>query len=153
MAHLYVFRFTKYGEIDEAVGVYRSGTLEHGMVTYIDRFPLAYREALTLAMTRECFRDYWARNVNPNTKVKVYIGAYGASVANTTGYVSISTLKSIAVQMRRSYPSFGGVALWDASLAYGKRDSAIYGITHDIEVMGARVMGRGGRWSHGRIHF
>ena len=33
----------------------------------------------------------------------------------------ISTLQSIAVQMRKSYPSFGGVMLWDASQAYGKK--------------------------------
>jgi len=32
--------------------------------------------------------------------------------------VNISTLSNIAVQMRRSFPSFGGVMLWDESQAY-----------------------------------
>ena len=66
------------------------------------------------------FRDYWARNVTPNSNVKVYIGAYAAPGVNGSGYVPLSTLKSAAVQMRKSFPSFGGVMLWDASLAYGK---------------------------------
>jgi len=35
--------------------------------------------------------------------------------------VPIATLSSIAVKMRQSYPSFGGVMLWDASQAYGEK--------------------------------
>ncbi|KAJ7919089.1 class III chitinase [Mycena leptocephala] len=35
-----------------------------------------------------------------------------------SGYVDITTLSSIAAQMRRSFPSFGGVMLWDASQAF-----------------------------------
>ena len=66
-------------------------------------------------------RDYWARNVSPNKNVKVYIGAPGATGAAGGGYVPIATLSSIAVKMRQSYPSFGGVMLWDASQAYGKK--------------------------------
>ena len=65
-------------------------------------------------------RDYWARNVSPNKDVKVYIGAPGATGAAGGGYVPIATLSSIAVKMRQSYPSFGGVMLWDASQAYGE---------------------------------
>lgn len=64
-------------------------------------------------------RDYWARFVSPNRNVKVYIGAPGASLAAGSGYVSIAALSSAATQMRRSFPSFGGVMLWDASQAYG----------------------------------
>jgi len=66
----------------------------------------------------ECFRDYWARHVSPNKHVKVYIAALGAPSPDGTGYVPASTLSEIAVQMRQSYPSFGGVMLWDASQAY-----------------------------------
>jgi len=66
-------------------------------------------------------RDYWARNVSPNKAVKVYIGAPGATGAAGGGYVPIETLSSIATKMRQSYPSFGGVMLWDASQAYGKK--------------------------------
>ena len=66
-------------------------------------------------------RDYWARNVSPNKYVKVYLGAPGAAGGANKGYVPISTLKSIAVRVRQSYPSFGAVMLWDASQAYGEK--------------------------------
>ncbi|KAJ7042588.1 class III chitinase [Mycena alexandri] len=62
--------------------------------------------------------DQWARTLSPNPNVKVYIGAPGALSAAGGGYVDIATLSSIAVQMRKSFPSFGGVMLWDASQAY-----------------------------------
>lgn len=84
----------------------------------------------------ERFRDYWARNVSPNKDVKIYIGAYGGPGATGSGYVPLSTLTSIAVQMRTSFPSFGGVMLWDASQAYGKWTRFICGLTRDVDVMG-----------------
>ena len=65
------------------------------------------------------FRDNWARTTSLNNNVKVYIGAPASSTAAGTGYVTIDTLSSIAVEMRQSFPSFGGVMLWDASQAYG----------------------------------
>ena len=65
-------------------------------------------------------RDYWARNVSPNKDVKIYIGAPASSTAAGQGYENATTLSSIATQMRKSFPSFGGVMLWDASQAYGK---------------------------------
>lgn len=64
-------------------------------------------------------RDNWARVTSPNKNVKVYIGAPASSTASGSGFVAIDTLKSISVQMRKSFPSFGGVMLWDASQAYG----------------------------------
>jgi hypothetical protein len=64
-------------------------------------------------------RDNWARQTSPNKLAKVYIGAPASSSAAGSGYVDIGTLKSIAVQMRQSFPSFGGVMLWDASQAFG----------------------------------
>ena len=66
-------------------------------------------------------RDNWARTISPNPDVKVYIGAPASSSAAGSGYVSSSTLQSIATQMRNAFPSFGGVMLWDASQAYGAR--------------------------------
>ena len=99
---------------------YRIGTMQSGMTTYVGSCPPVYQEALIPAIICERFRDYWARNVSPNKNVRIYIGAYGAPEAVGSGYVPLSTLMSIAVQMRTSYPSFGGVALWDASLAYGE---------------------------------
>ncbi len=65
-------------------------------------------------------RDNWARTTSPNPQAKVYIGAPADSTAAGQGYVNASTLGSIATQMRKSFPSFGGVMLWDASQAYGK---------------------------------
>ena len=64
-------------------------------------------------------RDNWARTISPNPNVKVYIGAPASSSASGSGYVDIATLSNIATQMRKSFPSFGGVMLWDASQAYG----------------------------------
>ncbi|KAJ7169534.1 glycoside hydrolase family 18 protein [Mycena filopes] len=62
--------------------------------------------------------DQWARTLSPNPNVKVYIGAPASSSAAGGGYVDIATLSKIAVAMRKSFPSFGGVMLWDASQAY-----------------------------------
>ncbi|KAF8203227.1 class III chitinase [Pholiota molesta] len=63
-------------------------------------------------------RDSWARTTSPNPNVKIYIGAPASSSAAGSGYVPIATLSSIATQMRESFPSFGGVMLWDASQAH-----------------------------------
>ncbi|KAF8922277.1 class III chitinase [Mucidula mucida] len=73
------------------------------------------------------FRDNWARTTSPNPNVKVYIGAPGSSTAAGSGYIDIDALSDIAVQMRNSFPSFGGVMLWDASQAYvnGRYDLSI----------------------------
>lgn len=62
--------------------------------------------------------DNWARTISPNPNVKVYIGAPASSTASGTGYVDPATLQSIATTMRKNFPSFGGVMLWDASQAY-----------------------------------
>ncbi|KAJ7139780.1 class III chitinase [Mycena epipterygia] len=62
--------------------------------------------------------DQWARTVSPNPNVKVYIGAPASPAAAGSGYVDIGTLSTIAKAMRLSFPSFGGVMLWDASQAY-----------------------------------
>ncbi|PFH49204.1 carbohydrate-binding module family 5 protein [Amanita thiersii Skay4041] len=71
--------------------------------------------------------DNWARTISPNRNAKVYIGAPASSTAAGGGYVDINTLKNIAVTMRHSFPSFGGVMLWDASQAYANNryDKAI----------------------------
>ncbi|KAI0094559.1 glycoside hydrolase family 18 protein [Irpex rosettiformis] len=71
--------------------------------------------------------DNWARTISPNTNVKIYLGAPASSTAAGTGYQEIGTLSSIAVKMRKAFPSFGGVMLWDASQAYanGRYDLGI----------------------------
>ncbi|KAF7727519.1 Chitinase 1, partial [Apophysomyces ossiformis] len=62
--------------------------------------------------------DYWARHISPNKDVKVYIGAPASSSAAGGGYIPLDRLKQVAVDMRNSFPSFGGVMFWDASQAY-----------------------------------
>ncbi|EIN13628.1 glycoside hydrolase family 18 protein, partial [Punctularia strigosozonata HHB-11173 SS5] len=71
--------------------------------------------------------DNWARTISPNKNVKIFVGAPASSSAAGTGYQAIGTLSNIAVQMRKSFPSFGGVMLWDASQAYAnsRYDAAI----------------------------
>lgn len=71
------------------------------------------------------FRDYWARYISLNKNAKVYIGAPASSTAAGQGYVDAGTLGTIATQMRKSFPSFGGVMLWDASQAYGDRSHSV----------------------------
>ncbi|KAL0578028.1 Chitinase 2 [Marasmius crinis-equi] len=61
--------------------------------------------------------DQWARNTSPNKNVKVYIGAPASNTAAGSGYVDPGTIAAIATTMRKSYPSFGGIMLWDASQA------------------------------------
>lgn len=62
------------------------------------------------------------RNIH---QVKIYIGAPASSTAAGSGYAPIGNLSSIAVKMRESFPSFGGVMLWDASQAYGMSETRI----------------------------
>ncbi|KZS93070.1 class III chitinase [Sistotremastrum niveocremeum HHB9708] len=73
--------------------------------------------------------DYWARYVSPNPNVKIFIGAPASSTAAGGGYVDAGTLGGYAKTIRNSFPSFGGVMLWDASQAYvnGRYDAAIKG--------------------------
>lgn len=90
----------------------RIGTLVYGM--YKNSGPCAREKRSSFE------RDNWARNVSPNKNAKVYIGAPASSSAAGSGYLDASSLSAIAKQMRDSFPSFGGVMLWDASQAYGK---------------------------------
>ncbi|KAF5377576.1 hypothetical protein D9615_005149 [Tricholomella constricta] len=62
--------------------------------------------------------DKWARTQSPNRNIKVYLGAPGSSKAAGNGYVDIQTLSRIAKDAQDRYPSFGGVMLWDADVAY-----------------------------------
>jgi chitinase len=65
-------------------------------------------------------RDTWAKTQSPNPNVKVYIGAAASQVAAGSGYVDVSTLANFATDAQQKYPSFGGVMLWDVSLAVGQ---------------------------------
>ncbi|KIK71335.1 carbohydrate-binding module family 5 protein [Collybiopsis luxurians FD-317 M1] len=62
--------------------------------------------------------DNWARTISPNPNVKVFLGAPAAPLAAGSGYQTLAALSSDAVKMRKSFPSFGGVMLWDESQAW-----------------------------------
>jgi chitinase len=66
--------------------------------------------------------DTWAKTQSPNPNVKVYIGAAASQVAAGSGYVDVSTLANFATDAQQKYPSFGGVMLWDVSLAVANND-------------------------------
>ena len=63
-------------------------------------------------------RDIWARNTSVNPNVKIFVGAPASSTAAGTGYQTPQALADYAVTTRNSFPSFGGVMMWDASQAY-----------------------------------
>lgn len=64
------------------------------------------------------YRDNWARTISPNPNVKIYIGAPASSSAAGSGYQAMSTFSNIITSTRKSFPSFGGVMMWDASQAW-----------------------------------
>ena len=65
-------------------------------------------------------RDEWAKSGSANPDIKVYIGALAGQ--DGTGYVSASTLADYITQAQSTWSSFGGVMLWDASLATGQHN-------------------------------
>ncbi|KZV77579.1 carbohydrate-binding module family 5 protein [Peniophora sp. CONT] len=71
--------------------------------------------------------DHWARFVSPNPDVKIFLGAPASSTSAGGGYQDASTLSTIATTMRKDFPAFAGVMLWDESQAYvnGRYDLAI----------------------------
>ncbi|EPS99093.1 hypothetical protein FOMPIDRAFT_97135 [Fomitopsis schrenkii] len=62
--------------------------------------------------------DIWARNTSLNPNVKIFVGAPASTTAAGTGYQTPQALSDYAVTTRNSFPSFGGVMMWDASQAY-----------------------------------
>lgn len=62
--------------------------------------------------------DNWARTISPNPNVKIFIGAPASSSAAGGGYQAPNVMANIASITRNSFPSFGGIMLWDASQAY-----------------------------------
>ncbi|GJJ13534.1 hypothetical protein Clacol_007788 [Clathrus columnatus] len=63
-------------------------------------------------------KDNWARTISPNPNVKIFIGGPASSTAAGGGYQAPNVMANIATITRNSFPSFGGVMLWDASQAY-----------------------------------
>lgn len=61
--------------------------------------------------------DSWAKNTSKNSKVKVFLGVPANTGAAGTGYLSASSLAPV-IQYSKTFSSFGGVMMWDASQAY-----------------------------------
>lgn len=66
--------------------------------------------------------DNWAKNTSPNKNVKVLLGIPGSSTAAGSGYVPFGQLKPIVENVHKTYSSFGGVMVWDASQVYTNTD-------------------------------
>ncbi|RKP36530.1 glycoside hydrolase superfamily, partial [Dimargaris cristalligena] len=62
--------------------------------------------------------DTWARTVSINPNVSVLVGVPGGPAAAQSGFVAASTLQTIIADTRQRYPSFGGVMVWEASMAW-----------------------------------
>lgn len=62
-------------------------------------------------------RDQWAKTGSANQDIKIYIGALAGP--DGTGYVDAGTLASHVEHAQETCTRFGGVALWDATLAVG----------------------------------
>lgn len=85
------------------------GTMVSGVFdNHLDKMNLAYSSN----------RDIWAQNTSVNPDVKIFVGAPASSTAAGTGYQTPEALADYAVTTRNSFPSFGGVMMWDASQAY-----------------------------------
>ncbi|KAI0058757.1 glycoside hydrolase [Artomyces pyxidatus] len=85
--------------------------------------------------------DNWAKTKSANKDIKVYIGAAASAGAAGDGYVGASTLASFAKDAQKTWSSFGGVMLWDASEAAKNNnyDKAIKGImTGNALALGAK---------------
>jgi hypothetical protein len=69
-------------------------------------------------------RDGWAKNGSANPDIKVYIGALAGQ--DGSGYVVPNTLAGYITHAQSTWSSFGGVMLWEASLAVGTAHSLFF---------------------------
>ena len=69
-------------------------------------------------------RDQWAKNGSANPDIKVYIGALAG--IEGSGYVDSNTLAGYVTHAQRTWSSFGGVMLWEASLAVGMKYNLLF---------------------------
>ena len=69
-------------------------------------------------------RDQWAKKGSANPNIKVYIGALAGQ--DGSGYVSPKTLAGYIKHAQSTWSSFGGVMLWEASLAVGMAHNLLF---------------------------
>ena len=59
----------------------------------------------------------WAKSVSVNKNVKVFLGVPANTGAAGSGYLDATALQPV-IDYSKSFSSFGGVMMWDASQAY-----------------------------------
>jgi chitinase len=74
--------------------------------------------------------DDWAKNTSKNPNVKIFVGVPANTGAASTGYMSASSLQPV-IEYSKTFSSFGGVMMWDASQAYAN-NGFISGIASDL---------------------
>ncbi|KAI9668130.1 MAG: hypothetical protein M1821_000950 [Bathelium mastoideum] len=72
----------------------------------------------------------WATTVSANPNVKVLLGVPAGPSAAGSGYESASSLEAV-INYSKSFSSFGGVMMWDASQAYAN-SGFLSGIASDL---------------------
>ena len=61
--------------------------------------------------------DTWAKTVSKSRDVKIFLGVPADLTAAGSGYTSSGALQPI-IEYSKTFGSFGGVMMWDASQAY-----------------------------------
>jgi chitinase len=84
--------------------------------------------------------DTWAQQTSLNKNVKVFLGVPANTGAAGSGYESASDLASV-ISYSKTFSSFGGVMMWDASQAYAN-DGFISGVASDLGGSASRIMRR-----------
>jgi chitinase len=87
--------------------------------------------------------DNWAKNTSLNKGVKVFLGVPAGPTAAGSGYVPVDTLAAI-VEYCKTFDSFGGVMMWDASQAYANQ-GFLPGVKKALGAMKRRMV-RSVRW-------
>lgn len=62
--------------------------------------------------------DKWAKNTSANKAVKVFLGVPGGPTAAASGYYKSATELRPIITFCKTFTSFGGVAMWDASQVF-----------------------------------
>ncbi|KAI9760441.1 MAG: hypothetical protein M4579_001634 [Chaenotheca gracillima] len=84
--------------------------------------------------------DNWAKTVSKNPNVKVLLGVPASTTAGG-GYEDADTLKGI-IDYCKTFSSFGGVMMWDASQAFANGDF-LSSVKSSLTTSTSRLMRRG----------
>jgi chitinase len=82
--------------------------------------------------------DGWAKQTSANKNIKVFLGVPANTGAAGSGYEPVSTLSEI-ISYCKTFSSFGGVMMWDASQAYAN-DGFISGVSSGLTGSASRIM-------------